>query len=254
MHSTHFIYGYVSSDIWYRIIQTASEKTQCRHYMGYSFRLTARVFLYAPSHIQHSTYHGLCYTSCGALAEARNSSIGPPHRIDPTTKWPMSERSYYGATSGSTSEVMNSTQTLAWLTNTGVTHKHWRDSQTLAWLTMTHNVVKGSIEGRKCFYLTTHSTHIIYGYMASDIWQRTTQIAREETCCRHMGYSFRLAAMVLLYASSHRQDNTWTHWAIFRSIHNWCNKGCGTCYPVCEMVHIKNFILLIRKEGRKYLN
>ena len=32
---------------------------------------------------------------------------------------------------------------------------------------------------------------IIYGYMASDIWQRTTQIAREETQCRYMGYSFR---------------------------------------------------------------
>ena len=28
------------------------------------------------------------------------------------------------------------------------------------------------------FYLTTHSTHFIYGYMASDIWLRTTQIAR----------------------------------------------------------------------------
>ena len=53
------------------------------------------------------------------------------------------------------------------------------------------------------FYLTTHSTHFIYGYMASDIWLRTTQIAREETRCRHMGYFFRLAARVLLYAKSH---------------------------------------------------
>ena len=22
-------------------------------------------------------------------------------------------------------------------------------------------------------------------------------------------------------------------------LHDWCNKGCGMCYPVCEMVHIK---------------
>ena len=67
-----------------------------------------------------------------------------------------------------------------------------------------------SVEGRKeMFYLTTHSTHFIYGYMASDIWQRTTRIAREETRCRHMGYSFRLAARVLLYASFYRQDNTY---------------------------------------------
>ena len=27
-----------------------------------------------------------------------------------------------------------------------------------------------SKEGRKCFYLTTHSTPFIYGYMASDMW------------------------------------------------------------------------------------
>ena len=47
--------------------------------MGYSFRLTARVLLYAPSHRQDGTYHGLCYTSRGALAGTRNSSMGPPH-------------------------------------------------------------------------------------------------------------------------------------------------------------------------------
>ena len=36
-----------------------------------------------------------------------------------------------------------------------------------------------------------------------------TQIVREETCCCHIGYSFQLTARVLLYASSHRQDNTY---------------------------------------------
>ena len=31
--------------------------------------------------------------------------------------------------------------------------------------------VDGEVEGRNnIFYLTTHSTHLIYGYMASDIW------------------------------------------------------------------------------------
>ena len=68
--STHFIYGYMASDIWLR--------TRCRH-IGYSYRLTARVLLYAPSHRQDGTYHGLCYTSRGALAGMRNSSMGPPH-------------------------------------------------------------------------------------------------------------------------------------------------------------------------------
>ena len=72
-HSTHFIYGYMASDIWLRTILT-----RC-HHIGYSFRLAARLLLYAPSHRQDSTYHGLCYTSRGALAGTRNSSVGPPH-------------------------------------------------------------------------------------------------------------------------------------------------------------------------------
>ena len=54
------------------------EETRCRH-IGYSFRLAARVLLYASSHRQDNTYHGLCYTSCGALAGMRNSSMGPPN-------------------------------------------------------------------------------------------------------------------------------------------------------------------------------
>ena len=101
--------------------------------MGYSFRLAARVLLYAPSHRQDSTY--LCYTSRGALAGTRNSSMGPPHeglirwpiapwantlttelylapppwRIDPTTQCTMSERSYHGATSRSPPRGIDST-------------------------------------------------------------------------------------------------------------------------------------------------
>ena len=77
-------------------------------------------------------------------------------------------------------------------------------------------------------FLMTHSTHFIYdyigignvlfndalntfyyGYMASDIWLRTILIVRKETRCHHIGYSFQLTAMVILYAPSHRQDNTY---------------------------------------------
>ena len=54
-------------------IQIAREVTRCRH-IGYSYRLTARVLLYASTHRQDNTYHGLCYTSRGALAGTRNSS------------------------------------------------------------------------------------------------------------------------------------------------------------------------------------
>ena len=72
-HSTHFIYGYMASDIWLRTILIAREETRC-HHIGYSYRLTARVLLYAPSQRQDNTYHSLCYTSHGALAGTRNSS------------------------------------------------------------------------------------------------------------------------------------------------------------------------------------
>ena len=69
--STHFIYGYMASDIRLRTILIVRKETRCCH-IGYSYRLTARVLLYAPSHRQDNTYHGLCYTSRGALAGTRN--------------------------------------------------------------------------------------------------------------------------------------------------------------------------------------
>ena len=77
MHSTHFhfIYGYMASDIWLRTILIVREETRCCH-IDY---IAASVILYAPSHRQDSTYHDLCYTSRGALAGTRNSSMGPRH-------------------------------------------------------------------------------------------------------------------------------------------------------------------------------
>ena len=67
-----FSYGYMASDIWLRTILIVRNETRC-HHMGYSFRLAARVLLYAQSHRQDNTYHGLCYTSRGTLAGTRNS-------------------------------------------------------------------------------------------------------------------------------------------------------------------------------------
>ena len=32
-------------------------------------------------------------------------------------------------------------------------------------------------------------------------------------------------------------------------LHGWCNKGCGMCYPVCGMMHIKEPLLLIGKSS-----
>ena len=81
--------------------------------MGYSFRLAAWVF-YMHHPRQDNTYHGLCYTSRGALAGTRNSSMAPLWRIDPTTHRTMSERSYHGATSRSPSVVRNVVIVTTW--------------------------------------------------------------------------------------------------------------------------------------------
>ena len=96
-HSTHFIYGYMASDIWLRTILIVRKETRCRH-MGHSYRLTARVLLYAPSHRQDNIYHGLCYTSRGALAGTRNSSMGL--RSKSVRSWcdGLSDRSFMGWT------------------------------------------------------------------------------------------------------------------------------------------------------------
>ena len=101
-HSTHFIYCYMVSDMVKDQPDSEKEREETRcHHMGCSFRLEARVLLYASSHRQENTYHGLCYTSRGATAGTRNSSMGSTRRIDPTTNRTMSERSYHGATSRS---------------------------------------------------------------------------------------------------------------------------------------------------------
>ena len=85
-HSTHFIYGYMASDIWLRPILIARKETRCRH-IGYSFRLTARVLLYAPSHRQDNTYHGLCYTSRCYIQKHYNRRNLPKRMICPIQKY-----------------------------------------------------------------------------------------------------------------------------------------------------------------------
>ena len=74
IHSTH-LFMVIWHQTYGKGLKIVREKTRCRH-MGYSFRLAARVILYGSSHRQDNTYHGLCYTSRGALAGMRNGSMG----------------------------------------------------------------------------------------------------------------------------------------------------------------------------------
>ena len=130
-HSTHFIYGYMASYIWLRTILIVRKETRCRH-IGYSYRLTARVLLYAPSHREDNTYHGLCYTSRGALAGTRNSSM-----------------------------IHTSRAGLNVLLFTNKTHAHY----IYIYIYMCVCVcVCMCVCVKEIFYLTTHSTHFIYGY------------------------------------------------------------------------------------------
>ena len=61
-------------------------------------------------------------------------------------------------------------------------------------------------EGRVLFNDTLNTFYLrLYGvgHMIKD------HLVREEIHCCHMGYTFQLAARVILYASSHRQNNTY---------------------------------------------
>ena len=47
------------------------------------FPVSSKGSLYAPSHRQDSTNHGICYTSGGTLAGMRNSLVDPLRGINP---------------------------------------------------------------------------------------------------------------------------------------------------------------------------
>ena len=126
------------------------EETSCCH-MGYSFQLTAKVILYAPSHRQISTYHSLFFTPvvrqwlerpvyrCFNLTSS--SQCRPLYLIHLDFYQPITACSFFCA-------------------QCFLFHSHD--------LRLFLPYVQA---GRKeVFYLTTHSTHFIYCYMVSDIW------------------------------------------------------------------------------------
>ena len=77
--STSFILRLYGVGLWQRTTQIVNEETRCR-YMGYYFRLTTRVRLYAPSNKHDSTYHGICYASRVPHAGRRKINVGMTYR------------------------------------------------------------------------------------------------------------------------------------------------------------------------------
>ena len=62
--------------------------------------------------------------------------------------------------------------------------------------------------------------------------------------------------MVKNHLDSERGKFAATTWATLSDklqvlfyMHDWCNKGCDMCYPVCGMLHIKEPLLLIGKSS-----
>ena len=63
---------------------------------------------------------------------------------------------------------------------------------------------------------------------------------REVTCCQHRtGYSFRLVAMVLLYAPSHRQDSTYYGlcYTSHRTLSGTRNRSMGPPWEIDPITH-----------------
>ena len=49
-------------------------------------------------------------------------------------------------------------------------------------------------------------------------------------------------------AMDRRIDHSW-YFSFQPDIHDWYSRGCGTCYPVCGMMHIKDPLLQIKKSS-----
>ena len=127
-HSTHFIYGYKEGGKW-GVFNDAHNTFNLRLYgirhrvkdhsdsergnplpaHGLFFPISSKGFFY----MHHSTDRIAHTTDCGTavvehLAGTRNSSMGTPWKIDPTTQRTMSERSYHGATNSGNNKSQHS--------------------------------------------------------------------------------------------------------------------------------------------------
>ena len=93
-------------------------------------------------------------------------------------------------------------------------------------------------KGKEMLYLTTHSTHYLRLYSVRHMVKDHSD---------YMGY-FRLAARVLLYASSHRQDNT-NHGLCFNSCGHWLERYLYWCISLIYIgvgnIHLYRVLLYL---------
>ena len=89
----------------------------------------------------------------------------------------------------------------------------------------------------------------------------TVLVVQKYPCRYHFFCSLFLLSIILLLCG--KSDRSWCDGSSDRSfmvdllsylsfqpaLHDWSNKGCGMCYLVCGMVHIKEPLLLIEKSS-----
>ena len=90
-HSTHFIYGYMVVRNMVKDHSDSEKGNLLPPLHRLFFPISSKSSFITPFHRQDSTYNSICFYTCrGALAGTRNSSMGPPKRIDLTTHRTMS--------------------------------------------------------------------------------------------------------------------------------------------------------------------
>ena len=165
------------------------EETHCCH-MGYSFRLAARVILYASSHREDNTYHGLCYTSRGALAGREAGTRGRSRQTQGNVLFIDALNAFY-----------------LWLYGVG------------------HMVKEHSYsKERKGNALFNDALNTFYIWLYGVRHMVKEHSYRQETSCQYMGYSFLLAARVLLNAQSLRLDSTYRTTLSTQVVEHWLER------------------------------
>ena len=98
---------------------------------------------------------------------------------------------------------------------------------------MSHQLLCGHI-----FILTNNTLFGVYTFELSFLGERD------------VAPWYRLSLMVRWVVRSILHEvNPLSYFSFQPVLHDWCNKGRGTCYPVCGMVHIKEPLLLIVKSS-----
>ena len=185
-HSTHFIYGYMTLDIWYRmegnvLFNDALNTFYLRLYdVRHMVQEGRKEMFYLTTHSTHFIYGymtlDIWYRKEGNVLfnDALNTFYLRLYDVRHMVQEGRKEMFYL--TTHSTHFIYGYMTLDIWYRKEG--NVLFNDALNTFYLRL-YDVRHMVQEGRKeMFYLTTHSAHFIYGYMTSYIWYRTTQIGK----------------------------------------------------------------------------